>query len=258
MGRNPVITVTMRRVAILSVLALLVASGCSRSCRTAHEPKQSRNDVTAVGTSAKAIPTTRQGEPRPPPEVEKSHAVAPLSGERPEKAAPESSPTPQSDNTTPVRPGIAAVTAAPALDEPVPKTEPEAALQEPVDGIKEPPLEEPTEQQPPEQNAKQKETVEPPLDLDLLEQRLRETKAIGVFTKLALKNQVDDLLDKFRDFYQGRSNTSLAQLRQPYEMLILKVLALLQDSDPALARDLVESREAIWKVLSDREKFTSI
>src|SRR5580692_12216159 len=34
----------------------------------------------------------------------------------------------------------------------------------------------------------------PPLDLGLLRQRLRETKAIGVFTKLSLKNQVDDLL----------------------------------------------------------------
>lgn len=97
-----------------------------------------------------------------------------------------------------------------------------------------------------------------PLDLELLEKRLKETSAIGLFTKLALKNQVDDLLDKFRDFYQGRSNASLAQLRQPYEMLIMKVLALLQDSDPTLANELLESREAIWKVLSDREKFTSI
>lgn len=97
----------------------------------------------------------------------------------------------------------------------------------------------------------------PPLDLDLLEKRLRETNAIGVFTKLALKNQVDDLLDKFRAFYQGRSNASLPQLRQNYDMLIMKVLALLQDSDPTLARDILASREAIWKVLADPEQFAS-
>jgi hypothetical protein len=42
-----------------------------------------------------------------------------------------------------------------------------------------------------------------PLDLKSLETRLKETEAIGVFTKLALKNQIDDLLDRFRAFYQG-------------------------------------------------------
>ena len=99
------------------------------------------------------------------------------------------------------------------------------------------------------------EQASPPLDLKSLEKRLKETSAIGIFTKLALKNQVDDLLDKFRDFYQGRSNASLSQLRQPYEMLIMKALAILQDGDPVLARDILESREAIWKVLTDREKF---
>src|SRR5262249_7854586 len=36
------------------------------------------------------------------------------------------------------------------------------------------------------------------LDLRSLEQRLRDTTAIGVFTKLSLKNQVDDLLREFR------------------------------------------------------------
>ena len=43
----------------------------------------------------------------------------------------------------------------------------------------------------------------PPLDLKSLEQRLKETNAIGVLTKLSLKNQVDDLLEQFRDYYQG-------------------------------------------------------
>lgn len=100
--------------------------------------------------------------------------------------------------------------------------------------------------------------IPPPLDLKLLEKRLKETSAIGIFTKLALKNQVDDLLYKFRAYYQGELKTSLAKLRQPYEMLIMKVLALLQDEDPKLAQDLLASREAIWNVLSDREKFAKL
>jgi hypothetical protein len=98
----------------------------------------------------------------------------------------------------------------------------------------------------------------PTLDLTSLEQRLKETDAIGVLTKLALKNQVDDLLGQFRAFYQGKVKTTLAELRRPYDLLVMKVLALLQDSDPALASAIVASREAIWGILSDPVKFATI
>jgi hypothetical protein len=37
------------------------------------------------------------------------------------------------------------------------------------------------------------------LDLNALKKRLKETKSIGLFSKLSLKNKVDDLLDDFRD-----------------------------------------------------------
>ncbi len=98
----------------------------------------------------------------------------------------------------------------------------------------------------------------PPLDVATLEQRLKGTKAIGVLTKLALKNQVDDLLDQFRAFHQGKPKTNLAALRQPYDMLLLKVLSLLQDGDPSLASSIVASREVIWGILADRDKFNSM
>jgi len=98
----------------------------------------------------------------------------------------------------------------------------------------------------------------PPLDLTTLETRLKETNAIGVFTKITLKNQVDDLLDQFRAYYQGRSKISLAELRQSYDMLLLKVLSLLQDGDPSLARMVVASREAIWGILADPAKFATL
>jgi hypothetical protein len=98
----------------------------------------------------------------------------------------------------------------------------------------------------------------PPLDLKALETELKETKAIGVMTKLSLKNQVDDLLSQFRAFYQGKLKTTLAELRRPFDLLVLKLLSLLQDSDPALAAAIVASREAIWGILSDRTKFASL
>jgi hypothetical protein len=100
--------------------------------------------------------------------------------------------------------------------------------------------------------------LEPPLDMAALKARLRDTHAIGVFTKLALKNQVDDLLNQFRAHYQGGQKTSVASLRQPYDMLVLKVLSLVQDGDPSLARTISGSREAIWSILADPEKFNSV
>jgi len=98
----------------------------------------------------------------------------------------------------------------------------------------------------------------PTLDLTSLEQRLKETNAIGVLSKIALKNQVDDLLDQFRAYYQGKLKTTLAELRRPYDLLVLKVLSLLQDSDPSLASAIVASREAIWGILADRAKFATV
>jgi hypothetical protein len=98
----------------------------------------------------------------------------------------------------------------------------------------------------------------PTLDLKSLEERLKETSAIGVLTKLALKNQVDDLLNQFRAYYQGKLKTTLAELRRPYDLLVLKVLSLLQDSDPALASAIASSREAIWGILADPAKFATV
>ena len=98
----------------------------------------------------------------------------------------------------------------------------------------------------------------PPLDLASLETRLKDTKAIGVLTKLALKNQVDDLLGEFRAYYQGRLKTTLAELRKSFDLLFLKVLSLLQDEDPPLARAILASREAIWGILSDPVKFATV
>jgi hypothetical protein len=94
-----------------------------------------------------------------------------------------------------------------------------------------------------------------PLDFASLGTRLRQTKTIGVLTKLAMKNQVDDLLTKFREYHKQQGTATLSELRGSYDLLLLNVLSLLQDSDPPLARDIVQSRAAIWDILVDPRKF---
>ena len=97
----------------------------------------------------------------------------------------------------------------------------------------------------------------PHLDLKGLEARLKETSAIGTFTKLSLKNSVDDLLGNFRAYHAGKT-ASTAPLRQQYELLMMKVLSLLQNDDPRLADEIARSREAIWGVLTDKVRFSTI
>lgn len=131
---------------------------------------------------------------------------------------------------------------SPAVTTPVPGTEPQ----------KPPHPDAATSTPPPEQLA-----TGPVLNFSELEQRLRDTRAIGLFTKLSLKNQVDDLLAQFKAFHQRQSRLSLGQLRQRYELLLMKVVSLLQDGDPKLASAVFSSREAIWGVLTDPKSFAA-
>jgi hypothetical protein len=95
-------------------------------------------------------------------------------------------------------------------------------------------------------------TATPPtLGLSDLEQRLRDTHAIGVFTKLSLKNQIDDLLGQLRAYQLKPTVASLPDLRHRYDELLQKVIGLLQSGDPSLAKDISSSREAIWSLLTD-------
>ena len=91
-----------------------------------------------------------------------------------------------------------------------------------------------------------------------LEKQLKATKAIGVFSKIALKNQVDDLMKKFREHYQGKTKTTMAELRQSYDLLMMKVLTMVQDNDKNLAAAIVSSRAAIWDLLADPVKFAAL
>jgi len=194
-----------------------------------------------------AAPTTVAEQPVPiAPESETVTAVVetpetsvqppPMAPVRP--AAPAPAPraavpkaptaTPAAKEATPPKPP-AVVATAPAPARPVPKAAPAPVASQPAAA---------------------------PLDLKSLETRLRQTRAIGVMTKLSLKNQVDDLLARFRAYHKRQATTTLAELRRSYDMLLLKVLSLLQDSDPPLARDIVKSRAAIWSILEDPRKFT--
>ncbi|HLQ13646.1 MAG TPA: hypothetical protein VK130_10460 [Steroidobacteraceae bacterium] len=179
--------------------------------------------------------TTVAPNPVPAPAAAQAPAVPPMA---PPAAAVASAPAPAAvPGKKPADNAVATRSPAPSRPPAAPPPRPAAAAATPA-----PPA-------PP---------APPALNLASLEQRLRDTHAIGVFTKLSLKNQVDDLLDQFRALYRGEVAIPLTALRQRYDLLMLKVLSLLQDSDPPLASDIVASREAIWGILRDPAKFATI
>lgn len=98
---------------------------------------------------------------------------------------------------------------------------------------------------------------ERPLDVATLKLRLRETTSIGVFAKLALRSEMSELMQQLRWHHQGNKQTSFAELRLLYDQFVLKVLSLIRDGDPPLARAIARSQESIWSVLADPEQFES-
>jgi hypothetical protein len=69
------------------------------------------------------------------------------------------------------------------------------------------------------------------------------------------EKQADDLLEKFRAYHKRQSAVTLADLRNSYDLLVLKILSLVQDGDPPLAKEIDRSRSAIWDILADQRKF---
>jgi hypothetical protein len=234
----------MMRSSVLAVAALFCLAGC------ALRPPAPPPTPTPAPAPAPAVPPTA-GEPAPAlpagaetpqssqPTDEASRAVPPVptaSTPTPELAPASAPRNPKDKNSVPRSPSKSSVpaTAAASSSPPAPSAPAAAAPSAPS-------------------------AVAPTtLDLDALKQGLRDTRAIGVFTKLSLKNQVDDLLASLKSFHQGQSKTTLAALRQSYELLLLKVVTLLQDGDPQLAAAVSSSRDALWALLADPRKFAQI
>jgi len=96
-----------------------------------------------------------------------------------------------------------------------------------------------------------------PISLQELGNRIKQTRAIGLMTKLALKNDIDDLVERLRRYHE-KDDGQLDALREHYEALVLKLLALLEKPEPELALALVRSRDDIWSRLADPVRFAEL
>jgi hypothetical protein len=234
----------MRRLVIAGFLVVLSVSGCASMKRTStgEEPRVAQGPVTPDSASP-SIP--------PPPSAPPSKAEPSTNNDSEQSSAPVKTPETAAAAPPPVSPATRSSPAkAKSSADPRPVKQTGAAAAHTG-----PPALPATSPAPPPAPAP---IASPSLNLADLEQRLRDTRAIGVFTKLSLKNQVDDLLNAFRDLYRGPNKHPPVELRQRYDQLLLKVLTLLQDRDPPLAAAISSSREAIWSILADPDKFAKI
>jgi hypothetical protein len=199
-----------------------------------------------------ALPATAIGEPRTPvAAAPESEAARVATAHEPvaetlaaARVAPPAVPAPARSATLPTAVPAASASAAPSSAQV--KAAPPAARVAPAPVSTRPEM---TAPKPPATDT---------LDLGTLEQRLRETRSIGLFTKLSLKNQVDDLLAQFRSYYRAQGKPPPMTLRPHYDGLLLKVITLLQDGDPPLAAAILASREAIWGILADPVRLSKI
>jgi hypothetical protein len=206
----------------IAIFAFAIGSLALASCRTPQQVPQSAPQATVP----RDAPPPEQAAPAAP--------AAPVLAQTPAPQVPATTPKPSSPKTIPAAgkqapPPVAAEPKAPSAPGAVPAPAPAPAAAKAA-----------------------------ALDLNSLEQRLKDTRAIGVFTKLSLKNQVDDLLSEFRAYHKGSSKTPQSELRQKFDLLMLKVLSLLQDGDPQLASAIASSREVLWGILLDPQKFAKI
>ena len=249
------------RVAGTSVL-LLVVTACSGNVKPEQPGSQPQAVAEQPATPQAAKPTQPEaGEaPAPGEKAAPPHAAAepptPASPPKPAALPAPSAPAPVPETT--VKPAAPAP-AAPAPSAPPPTKKP-ATSPPPKTAPPAPPAT-PTKEAGDKTISSAAKTPGPapaPLDLKELKQELKDTKAIGIFSKITLKNQMDDLLGRLRKYHQGQANPPLTDLRRSYELLVMKLLSLVQDDDKKLASDIAASREAIWALLADPKKFATL
>lgn len=93
------------------------------------------------------------------------------------------------------------------------------------------------------------------VDLQVLADMLAKTRAVGMFTKLGLKKDIDKMLFRLNQFHNGNSKFTLEQLEEQYNLLLMKIAIHLQDNDLTLHRHLCNAWLVIWEDLRDFDRF---
>lgn len=96
-------------------------------------------------------------------------------------------------------------------------------------------------------------------DLEALVDRISHSKALGFLTKLSLKLDIDGFLKMVQEYHdKGGAEDSLEQLHERYDVMVHKLVVLLQDEDEELVKSIDEGRDKLWVMLADAKKFAGM
>jgi len=108
--------------------------------------------------------------------------------------------------------------------------------------------------------AQQNDTAAPgdDFDLDSVISKVTSSKALGFFTKLSLKRDIDRFLENVKKYHDGTGDLTLNELRERYDALVHNLISLVQDKDEELVRSIDEGRDTLWAMLADEKKFATL
>ena len=87
------------------------------------------------------------------------------------------------------------------------------------------------------------------VSMEVLKQRLKNSNAIGMFSKLEIRSDIVGLADDIHRYRtQGVLESRLGEVRNDFDGLIVKIVKMLE-ADPVLSRDIYAGRESIWSSL---------
>ena len=96
-------------------------------------------------------------------------------------------------------------------------------------------------------------------NLEALVDRISHSKALGFLTKLSLKLDIDGFLKMIREYHdKGGGEYSLEQLHERYDVMVHKLVVLLQDKDEELVKSIDDGRDKLWAMLADAKKFAGM
>jgi hypothetical protein len=250
----------------IRIAACLLLMALSAACCLLPGKADTGTAQTSAASQASVLEAAEATSPDQVPLAPAETGSADLATTEQEPQAAE--PEPQTDTTVaapelhepePEPVAVAAAAESPELaTDPSPADEqvagPEPAATEPVA----PPLELAAREEPANPPVAKPAPAAAIMDLDGLETRLRKTKAIGLFTKLELKSEVNELLDDVENYHQSRSGMGLDQLKEHFNLLVMKLLVLLETEDPQLHREIAQARPVLWTALADPVQFSTI
>ena len=89
-------------------------------------------------------------------------------------------------------------------------------------------------------------------DISVLSERLEGSSALGFFAKLDLKHRFEKLLEDVDRYHKGEG-TDIEGLKRRFNDILVRTLQMIEKNDPALHKDLLSAREAIWLALHSGE-----